>query len=146
MRDFNERQSRLFLAVIASIASYRASELPQIVDPDVKDAISALAATCETAARGLIYEHRPSSMPADRLLTSLQAAYASAREHGGSAWERDAAVVLRRIEETVSDVQGTDASKPRQFLEFLRRTLSAAALQSEPTPAASTRSSRLIVP
>jgi class 3 adenylate cyclase len=40
-------------------------------DDDVADAAGALAATFETAARGVIYEHAPESLVARRLADDL---------------------------------------------------------------------------
>ena len=67
MRDLNERQSRLFFLILTFLARYRPAELLPLVDEDVVEALSSLAGTYETAVRGLIYEHRPPSLPAERL-------------------------------------------------------------------------------
>src|SRR5438067_12053559 len=100
MRDFDQRQSQLFLLINTFLLRYQPSELQPLVDDDVVEAMSALASTYETAARGLIYEHRPASLPAERLVTALKPILGQAAEGGGSAFERDLAVVLRRAEET----------------------------------------------
>ena len=57
--------------------------------------------TLETASRGLIYDHRPASVLAERLATTLKPVLAEAGQGAGSSFERDAAVVLRRLEEAV---------------------------------------------
>ena len=72
------------------------------------EAAAALAATFETAARGVIYEHRPASLPAERLATALKPVLAEAGKGSASAFERDAAVVLRRLEEAVARRAGGD--------------------------------------
>ena len=56
------------------IARYRPSAIPPLQDGDVADAAAALASTFETAARGIIYEHQPSSLPAQRLMSELRRA------------------------------------------------------------------------
>ena len=43
----------------------------------------------------VIYEHRPASVPAERLTTALKPVLVEAGQSGGSAFERDAAVVLQ---------------------------------------------------
>ena len=78
---------------------YQPTELHAPIDDDVVEAISSLAATFETASRGLIYDHRPASVLAERLATSLRPVLEEAGRGAGSAFERDAAVVLRRLEE-----------------------------------------------
>jgi hypothetical protein len=57
------------------------------------------AGTFETATRGLLFDHRPSSLPAERLAAALEPAILEAGQGAGSSFERDAAVVLRRVAE-----------------------------------------------
>src|SRR5436190_11672890 len=98
MRDLNTSQSELFLLVLTFLTRHEPAEQPgvpnagpsawdpnaaalgweRIVDDDVADAAAALAATFETASRGVIYEHRPSSRPAARLVTELKPVLAEA--------------------------------------------------------------------
>jgi hypothetical protein len=75
LRDFNRRQSQLFLAINTVIARYEPPELQPIVDDDVFGAAAALAATYETASRGVIYEHRPSTIAAGRGIERHLAGY-----------------------------------------------------------------------
>ena len=72
MRDFSERQSRIFLLISTFLVRYEAPELQPLIDDDVAEAMAALAATFETSARGVIYEHRPASLPAERLVGGLK--------------------------------------------------------------------------
>jgi hypothetical protein len=123
MRDFDQRQSQLFLMVCTFLKKYPAPELHPLVDEDVADAMAALASTYETAARGLIYEHRPASLPAERIVSTLRPVLANAGEGGGSAFERDVAVVLRRAEEAVRGVRAADPGNRRAFIDFLIRVV-----------------------
>ena len=102
---------------------YERAELQPIVDDDIGEAAAALAGTFETAARGVIYEHRPASLPADRLATALKRVIAEAGKPGGSAFDRDAAFVLRRIEEATREISAADASNRRAYLDLLGRVL-----------------------
>jgi hypothetical protein len=122
-RDFNERQSQLFLMVCTYLARYEPPELHQVLDDDVAAAAAALASTFETAARGVIYEHRPSSPPAERLAAGLKPLLLEAGQHGGTAFERDAASVLRRIEESVRDVRIIAPDERRGFLDLVGRVI-----------------------
>ena len=106
------------------------------------EAAAALAATFETAARGVIYEHRPPAPPAERLATALKPLLAKAGQNGGTPFERDAAVVLRRIEEAAREARAIDRGNRRAFLDLLGRVIPESDEQ-EPPPAASPR---LIVP
>ena len=64
VRDFSQRQSQLFAMTLTFLVRYQPPELQPLNDDDVLDAAAALAATFETASRGVIYEHRPASAPA----------------------------------------------------------------------------------
>jgi hypothetical protein len=145
VRDFNERQSQLFLLFSTFITRYQPPQLHQLVDTDVAEAMQALAATFETAARGVVYEHRAESMSANRLVSALKPLLAEAGQHGGSAFERDAALILRRIADGVEKARAADRENPRAFLGLLSRTVGrnappAAEQHAEAEP------SRLILP
>jgi hypothetical protein len=122
MRDFNERQSQLFLFINTFLLKYQPPELQALIDDDVAEAMSALAATYETASRGVIYEHRPASLPAQRLVTALTPVLAEARQ-GGSVFERDAAFVMRRIERAIADLRASDHLNRRAYLDLLGRVI-----------------------
>jgi len=121
MRDLSERQSQLFFMINSFLQRYEPPELQPIIDDDVIEGVAALASTFETASRGVIYDHRPTAPPADRLATALKPVIAEAGKHGGSAFERDAAVVLRRIGEASQEVKMADRANPRAYLDLLGR-------------------------
>ena len=98
LAGLSERQTRLFLMLGALISRHQSETLQKLIDDDIAQAAEAHAATLETSARGIVYEHRPASLAAERLLTELKALLAEATRKGGSALERDAAIALRRIE------------------------------------------------
>jgi hypothetical protein len=122
-RDFNERQSELFLLAGTFLTRYPSPDLQPLLDDDIAEAAAALAATFETSSRGLIFDHRPASLPADRLRTALKPVLVEAGRNGGTAFDRDAAVVLRRLEEAVREVRGIDPQNRRAFLDLLGRVI-----------------------
>ena len=122
MQDLGERQSRLFSLILTFLARYEAPLQP-LVDDDVIEATGALAATFETAARGVIYEHRPTSLPAERLANSLKPLLAEAEQGAGPAFQRDAAVVLRRIEATAREARQLESGPARAFMELIGRVI-----------------------
>src|ERR1700681_814098 len=144
-RDFNERQSQLFLMVCAFLARYEPPELQRVLDEDIGAASAALASTFETATRGVIYEHRPASPPAERLPAALKPLLLEAGQHGGTAFERDAAVVLRRIEEAVRDLRVTAPDDRGGFLELVGRVIRKTDAIAE-TDGGGGETPRLIVP
>jgi hypothetical protein len=122
MNDLNDRQSRLFFLILTLLARYRPPELYPIIDNDVKEAMAALAGTFETAARGVIYEHRPPSGSAERLVGALKPLLAEAsRQGGGTTFEREAAIVLRRIEAAARESRSADTAGGRVFVDLIGR-------------------------
>lgn len=141
MRDFNERQSQLFFLIAASLVRYQPPELHSLVDDDVIEAAEALASTYETSVRGVIYEHHPPSPTAARLAGAIKPVIAEAGKGGGTAFERDTAVVLRRIAEAARQMRAGDPSTPRGFVELLSRVV-----RPKEDAAAEAERPRLIVP
>jgi hypothetical protein len=148
MRDFSERQSQLFFLLSTFFVRYEPSELQPLIDDDVSEGAAALASTFETASRGVIYEHRPASLPAERLLAALKPVLTETGRGLGSSFERDAAIVLRRIAEVAKEMRALEPDNRRAFLDLLGRVISkesppASDQETAPHPPAP---SRLIVP
>src|SRR5262249_20204272 len=100
--------------------------------------------TFETASRGVIYDHRPASVLAERLATALRPVLEEAGRGAGSAFESDAAVVLRRLEEAIHDVRAFDKTNREAFLDLLRRLI--ASSPDVPAVEETPDAPRLIVP
>jgi hypothetical protein len=128
MRDFNDRQSQLFFVLGSFLDKYDPAGLQPLADEDVAEAAAALANTFETAVRGVIYEHKPAGLPAARLAAALKPVIAEAGGPGGASFDREAAVVLRRIEEGARG--GAAAGGP--FVELLARVLRQAVVAGAP--------------
>jgi hypothetical protein len=148
VRDFSERQSRLFFLISTFLVGYQPSELQPFIDDDVAEGMAALAATFETASRGVIYDHRPASLPAERMISELKPMLLDAGRGAGSAFERDAAVVLRRVEKSVRGVRGDEPDNRRTFLDLLGRVIKepSGPDSSKGDAAQAPASTRLIVP
>jgi hypothetical protein len=136
----SDRQARVFLMVAALIARHQGDPLQTLVDGDIGLATEALAATLETSARGIVYDHRAATVPADRLLTELRTLVAEIAKEGGSALERDAAAALRRIEHAARQSAKLD-TRSTAFHQLLGRVLlppaGSAQAEGSPNPAAS---------
>ena len=147
LADFNRRQAQLFLAINTVIARYEPPELQTVVDDDVIDAATSLAATYETASRGVIYEHRAATPSGERLGAAIRAMLREVEGSGGSAFERDVAVVLRRVEQTARAAHAASADDSRAYFKLLDRLLSR---RDEPAsadaPQAEKETPRLILP
>jgi hypothetical protein len=144
MRDLNQRQSQLFFLIATFLARYEPPALQPLIDDDVREAAAALAATFETAARGVIYEHRPASLSAERLMSSLKPLLAEAGKGAGSSFERDAGVVLRRVEEAARDARAREPDNRRVLLDVIGRVI--ATTPADMAEAQPTAEPRLIVP
>lgn len=117
----------------ARIRMHRTTAIPPLHDSDVAEAMKALAATLETAARGILYEHQAASIPAMRLQQDLRAILAELAEHeqGRALGPAVLAPVLRRIETMVERAGRHFAPAPPAasgtsgaetvFLDFLER-------------------------
>lgn len=124
IRDLNQRQSELFLVIAMFLIRYQPTELQPLIDADVAEAADALAATFETASRGVIYEQRPASLPAQRLCLALKSALLEAAgPRAGTSFERDAAAALRRVTGAARDVRRLDQVSRNALLEILARVI-----------------------
>jgi hypothetical protein len=146
MRDFNERQSQLFFLILTFLVRYDPPQLQPLIDDDVGEAAAALAATFETASRGVIYEHRPASLPAERLMSALKPLLAEVGAGGGSAFERDAAVVLRRLEDAARDARAVEQENRRALLDVVGRVISRGVPGGDADTPPAAPEPRLIVP
>ena len=99
--DLSEAQYRLLLFAQAAALNHAKGALLAPLDADVAEAAAAVAATLETAGKGIIYEHRAASMTAQRLAADLGRAVSDLTRKAGaeaSRVERDMAVALRRLQ------------------------------------------------
>ena len=154
LQGFSERQARVFLMLGSLVARYKADGFQKLVDADIAQAAGALAATLETAARGIVYEHQPATLTAARLMSELRDMVAeitksAAAELGAGAvsgLERDAAVALRRIEEAAKTTAQRDANTTL-FQELLLRLLAPApGAATDPSAVPDAPASSLIIP
>jgi hypothetical protein len=145
MRDFNERQSQLFLLISTFLVRYEAPELQPLIDDDVAEAMAALASTFETSARGVIYEHRPASLAASHLMNALKPVLLEAGKGSGTPFERDAVLVLRRVAESVAPVRASEPGNARAFLDLLGRVMQASAGDERAAQPSAQDQPRLIV-
>jgi hypothetical protein len=119
-----ERQRELFFLFHTVIARYTPEGFGRLTDHDVAEAAGAMAATIETAARGVIYEHSPQSPIAQGLTRSLNAILEDIRSQGSKVYDGETAITLRAIEQGVRDVRtaGDDAG-PVGYLALVSRLL-----------------------
>lgn len=140
-------QYQLFLFLQMAIAGYAARAPQPVRDGDVAAAAGALAATFETASKGIIYEHRATALPAQRLVADLRAAIETLGRDGGPPRDLDLAAALRRTERAAQNAARAFGGE-RTYLALLTELFPAAGdratavAPAEPGPG----SSRLIIP
>jgi hypothetical protein len=126
--DLTDTQHRLLLVLQSIIVQHAEGAIPALLDVDIAEASAALAATLETAGKGIIYEHHAVSAPAQRLTGELRRAVANLVEQSPShqgRLERESAAALRRIERGARAAEQALAGDPAPvYLRLLQRMLS----------------------
>jgi hypothetical protein len=143
IRDLTERQYQLFFLFQTLIARHKPEGFARLLDEDVADAAAAVAATLETAARGVIYEHTATSAVAQRLGGELKNMLAEMRQQGVKVYDGEAAIVLRAIEQGAREARKQGASDTA-YLALMGRLLQAT--RPPETAQAETKPSSLILP
>ena len=125
MRDVTDRQQQLMFLLLGIARRYEADPLQSLVDADVEEAARSLASTLETANRGVIYEHQPATMAAQRLVTDWKALFkdVSSREGGEKLVQRDGPVALRAIEHGATELGRVLPGGDRAYLQLVARML-----------------------
>jgi len=149
MRDVTERQQQLMFLLLGVARRYEGDALQSAVDADLADAARSLASTLETANRGVIYEHQPGTMAAQRLVTDWKALFKdiSSREGGDRLLQRDGPMALRAIERGAAELGRVLPGGERAYLQLVARMLRPRAGEGSPeAPTEVTKSSGLILP
>jgi hypothetical protein len=117
----SEGQLQLFFLLHAWLLERAPAAGPPLVDADLAEAATAVAATLETASRGVIFEHRATTASGQRLADDLRQVLAEAGKGGGSRFEREAAAMLRGVARAAG--QSGAGGSSRQYLERVARVL-----------------------
>jgi hypothetical protein len=121
LAGLSEARQQLFLFALTLIERFRGDGLDAAGDADAAAAAAALAGTYETASRGLIYEQRPDSVPAQRMADGIKGMFDQLGRGRPSGFAADAAAVLRQVEDRVRAVQRATPGNERAFLELAGR-------------------------
>ena len=108
LTELTETQYRLFMLAQALVVQHAKSASPSPIDTDVAEGIASVAATLETAGKGIIYEHRAAAIPAQRIADDISAAIRDLVTRAGAdgaRLERDSAKALRALERTAREAQ-----------------------------------------
>jgi len=137
----SEPQLQVFFVIHTFISRFRHDGSGQLVDADVAEAAGALAASFETAAKGVLYEHQATAAAAESLRRELKlflAQIAGDPSSGGAAsatrFEREVAVVLRGIERGARHDAPGVGSGPVDYLSLVARILHERPPDAAPRP------------
>jgi hypothetical protein len=119
----SEAQLELFFLIQTWLLRFKPGDFGSVVDADLADATSALAASFETASRGVIYEQQAQSRNAEHLRRELQAFLAQIGRGGGPRFEAQAAEVLRGIERGASHEAEGIGPGEQDYLSLVARVL-----------------------
>jgi hypothetical protein len=121
LAGLSEARQQLFLYTLTLFDRFRGDGLDAAADADAASAAAALAGTYETASKGLIYEQRPDSMPAQRMAEGIREMFEQIGRGRPSAFAADAAAALRQVEDCVRAVQRAAPGDARAFLDLAGR-------------------------
>ena len=121
LSSLSEPRQQLFLFTLTLVDRFRGEGLDAAADVDAASAAAALAATFETASKGLIYEQRPDSIPAQRMADGIRGVLEQLVQGRPSSFAADAAIVLRQLEDRVRAVGAASPGDPRAFLALAGR-------------------------
>ncbi len=123
VQGLDEAAYAVLMACLQAAMAHRAAADPRPLDEDLQQAAAALAATAETASRGVLYEHQPASHGAARLARAMSEPLAEAAKGGMPKLERATAAALRRVEEVVKGFRRGSPESSEAFFALLERVL-----------------------
>ena len=129
VNGLTESQMQLLWLVLSLLARPRSDALVPITDADVADAVAAVTATLETAERGVIYEHRPATLPGQRIASDLNGLFGQLSQRTGRSVDRDAVAVLRSVTRLSEASRKVTPEGSRGFLDLAARLARAASTE-----------------
>ncbi len=143
LQGTTEKQRAIFALLQTVIARHAAGTLPRPLDRDVADAAGALAASFETATRGIIYDQQPTSVAAQRLAADLRQQIEQALHPSERPVDRDLAAALRCTETMAARAATELEGGAIAYLQFLERKIGK---PDETRDAKAEQPSNLIIP
>jgi hypothetical protein len=123
IQELTERQQQLFFLLQTAIARHIPEGFARLTDDDVADAAGSLAATFETAARGVIYEHAAGSTVARRLADDFRGMFDEMRKQGAKVFDHEISVVLRAIEQGAREARASMGGAADAYIALMGRLL-----------------------
>ena len=114
----SEQQLQLFFILQSMILSHKPEGISRLTDTDVAQAAGALAASLESATKGVIFDEALSSVPAEGLRKTVKPVIEEITQKGGT---REVALILRAIERGARHEGGTIADGETSYLDLVGR-------------------------
>lgn len=118
-----QRRYQLFFLVQGVIHRLAQSGEFPVDDRIVRETAQAMAATYETASKGIIYEHRATSLPAEHLARELKPLLEGDDGRRPVAREQDLVEVFRCIEQAANEASKALDGGPRAYLDLVGRLM-----------------------
>lgn len=115
-----EQQLQLFFLLQSMVISYKPEGFSRVMDADVALAAGALAASLETASKGVIFEEATGSVVAEGLKQTMKPLIDEVTK-GGTRVEREVAIVLRGIERGARHEGGYIPEGETSYLDLVGR-------------------------
>jgi uncharacterized protein (DUF2267 family) len=123
VQDLPDEQAEMLWFVLSRVRAFQPDGFVRLTDDEIAEAADSLASTFETAARGLIFEHRPASLAAQRLSTVIKDGLAKLPEASRPGFDRNIAVVLRRVEKGAKEARKQAGGDVTAYLQIVHRLL-----------------------
>lgn len=146
IRGLDDEVYAVLMACQQAALRFRTGADPAPLDADLEAAAAALAATAETATRGVLYEHRPDSPVAARLARAMSSPLAEAAAAGVPRLDSSTVTAMRRLAETVRMFHRDAAAAPDAFLTFLARVMAPRVADADTGEAIGAGTSPLLAP
>jgi hypothetical protein len=117
----SEPQLQLYFLLQSMVLDYKPESVTRLADQDVALAVGALAASLETASKGVIFEEASTSPVAEGLRRALKPLVEELTKGGGSRAEQEVAVVLRGIERGARHEGGHIPDGDTSYLDLVSR-------------------------
>ncbi len=119
----SDSQGQMMSLVFSLAVRHGSAGLGSARDPEIVDGLSAMQATLETAGRGVIYQHRPATLPGQRLATDLATMVQDLAAKAGRSLDAEAAAVLARVTRLAEAVRKASPASETAFLDFVKRVV-----------------------
>jgi len=114
----SEQQLQLFFILQSMILSYKPEGITRLSDADVAMAAGGLAASLESAAKGVIFDEALASVPAEGLRKTVKPVIEEITQKGGT---REVAQIMRAIERGAKHEGGLIPDGETTYLELVGR-------------------------